>query len=159
MFFTDNPIRKRAALLTAAVFAWLSIGPSAGAAYANTHHKTKGNQRALTPLELAHIKGMGAVHELSLDPASGSTYPWEGDVKDSFSGGVATTNTGNGNRLTPLPILGWTARGGLPVNFTIYHNSQGSHDFICGCDTSRNVNDNVTRVNEPGKVNVLHTYI
>jgi hypothetical protein len=113
MFFSENPIRRKVALLTAAVFAWLTVGPSAGAAYASTHQKAKGHQRALTPFELAHIKGMAGTHVLSLDEASGSTYAWEGNV--------GNTNTGNGNKLTELPIVGWTARGGLPVNFTIYH--------------------------------------
>lgn len=123
MFFTESPIRRKAAVLTAALFAWLCVGPSAGAAYANTHHKAKGNSRTLTPFELAHIKGAGP-HELSLDPDSGSTYGWEGSI-----GG---TNTGNGNKLTSLPIVGWTARGGLPVNFTIYHNSEGNHNAELG---------------------------
>ena len=47
-------------------------------------------------------------------------------------GTVGGTNTGNGNKLTTLPIVGWTARGGLPVNFTIYHNSQGNHNSELG---------------------------
>uniref|UniRef100_UPI00286CCB19 RHS repeat domain-containing protein n=1 Tax=Armatimonas sp. TaxID=1872638 RepID=UPI00286CCB19 len=124
MFFTENPNRRKVAVLTAALFAWLSVGPSAGAAYARTHTKAKGHSRALTAFERSHIRGAIPTHALSLDPASGSTYSWEGSV-----GG---TNTGNGNKLTTLPIVGWTARGGLPVNFTIYHNSQGSHDAELG---------------------------
>lgn len=48
---------------------------------------------------------------------SGSTFPWEG----SYGG----TNTSNGNKLTSVPLVGWTARGGLPVNLTLYHNSIG----------------------------------
>jgi hypothetical protein len=46
----------------------------------------------------------------------GSTYPWEGMV-----GG---TNTGNGNKLTTIPVVGWGARGGLPVSLALVHNSK-----------------------------------
>ncbi|WP_395088187.1 DUF6531 domain-containing protein [Armatimonas sp.] len=123
MFFTATPIRRKGAVLTAALFAWLSVGPSAGAAYAHTHQKAKGHQRVLTAFELKRITGATG-YALSLDPDSGSTYPWEGSV-----GG---TNTGNGNKLTELPIVGWSARGGLPVNFTLYHNSEGNHNSELG---------------------------
>ena len=66
----------------------------------------------------------GPSHTLTLSPDSGATFPWEGN-----SGG---TNSGNGNHLTQVPIVSWTARGGMPVNFNLAHNSQSSHNSELG---------------------------
>ncbi|MCC6729886.1 MAG: hypothetical protein IT208_11175, partial [Chthonomonadales bacterium] len=63
-------------------------------------------------------------HAVTLSPAPGPSYPWEGSIGD--------VNTGNGNKLTTLPLVGWTARGGMPVRFALYHNSQGSHNDELG---------------------------
>jgi YD repeat-containing protein len=52
----------------------------------------------------------------SVNPDPGGAYPWEGSV-----GG---TNTGNGNKVTTVPLVGWTAQGGLPVSLSLTHNSQ-----------------------------------
>jgi RHS repeat-associated protein len=41
-------------------------------------------------------------------------------------------NTVNGNKMTILPLVGWTARGGLPVSFALVHNSQSSHNSTLG---------------------------
>ncbi len=43
----------------------------------------------------------------------------------SWQGSVAGVNTGNGNKLTTVPIVGWTMRGGMPVSCALYHNSEG----------------------------------
>jgi YD repeat-containing protein len=67
---------------------------------------------------------MPAGHALSVAPDAGLAYNWEGS-----HGG---TNTGNGNKLTTIPIVGWTAKGGLPVSMALYHNSQGSHNSELG---------------------------
>ena len=61
---------------------------------------------------------------ISVAAEPGSSYPWEGQ-----SGG---TNTGNGNKLTTIPIVGWTARGGLPVSLSLFHNSQGGGNSELG---------------------------
>ena len=57
--------------------------------------------------------------QVSLDEDPGASYPWEG------SSGTGT-NTGNGNKMTTLPVVGWTARGGLPVSLC-----------LCLCSTTR----------------------
>ena len=44
----------------------------------------------------------------------------------SWQGSVAGVNTGNGNKLTSVPLVGWTMRGGMPVSCALYHNSQGA---------------------------------
>lgn len=43
----------------------------------------------------------------------------------SWQGTVAGVNTGNGNKTTTLPIVGWTMRGGMPVSCALIHNSHG----------------------------------
>ncbi|MCX6362151.1 MAG: hypothetical protein NT029_20340, partial [Armatimonadetes bacterium] len=68
--------------------------------------------------------GGGENHVISVDPAPGTTYSWEGTS--------AGTNTGNGNKLTRIPLVGWTACGGMPVEFALYHNSQGTHNSELG---------------------------
>jgi len=37
---------------------------------------------------------------------------------------VDNTNTGTGNKSTAVPTISWTARGGLKVDLTLYHNSE-----------------------------------
>ena len=49
-------------------------------------------------------------------PGPSSDYPWVGTVDD--------TNTGTGNKSTTVPTISWTARGGLQVDLTLYHNSE-----------------------------------
>lgn len=73
-----------------------------------------------------------AQHSTPVSSAPGQTYPWEGSVAQPTASSVAGTNTANGNKLTSIPIVGWTARGGLPVQMTLYHNSQGSHNSELG---------------------------
>jgi YD repeat-containing protein len=75
----------------------------------------------LLPVQIAHAQtaspGTIDAVAVALDEEPGGSYPWEGS-----SGG---TNTGNGNKMTTIPVVGWTARGGLPVSLSLYHNSQG----------------------------------
>ena len=59
---------------------------------------------------------------ISADP--GSSMPWEG----SFGG----VNSGNGNKLTSLNLFSWKTRGGMSVDFTLYHNSQTSYNDELG---------------------------
>ncbi len=55
---------------------------------------------------------------------TGNATAWEAMI-----GGV---NTASGNRLTELPIVSWTARGGLPVSLTLANNSQGTENGPLG---------------------------
>ncbi len=111
---------RRAALLNACVFVWsfLLFTPT----YALTHPpQTKRlGLRSLTTQEMGHLWGRVS----SVPPASGAAYRWQATHHE--------TNTGNGNKLTSHSIVAWTARGGLPVNLTLYHNSQGSTNAELG---------------------------
>ncbi|MEP6755010.1 MAG: DUF6531 domain-containing protein [Chthonomonadales bacterium] len=69
-----------------------------------------------------------AQHAISLSLDSGSAFPWEGS-RPSANG---TVNTGNGNKLTSIALVGWTAKGGMPVDISLYHNSEGSHNSELG---------------------------
>ena len=57
--------------------------------------------------------------QIACDPDAGGTYPWEASTSSG-------TNTGNGNKMTTLGITGWSAKGGLPVSLSLFHNSQGT---------------------------------
>ena len=48
--------------------------------------------------------------------AAGPAFPWQGTV--------AGVNTGNGNKMSTLPLTGWTMRGGMAVSCALIHNSQ-----------------------------------
>ena len=63
-------------------------------------------------------------HTLAVEAEPGSSLPWEGSAN-----GV---NTGNGNKLTTLPLFGWTVRGGMALDLTLYHNSQSVYDDELG---------------------------
>ncbi|WP_025228633.1 RHS repeat-associated core domain-containing protein [Fimbriimonas ginsengisoli] len=63
-------------------------------------------------------------HSLAVAAEPGTTYPWEGSTN-----GV---NTGNGNKLTKIPLVSWTGRGGMPVEFSLYHNSQTNYEDELG---------------------------
>ena len=60
------------------------------------------------------------------------TLPPAGTPAFSWQGTVAGVNTGNGNKTTALPIVGWTMRGGMAVSCALYHNSQGASYGGCG---------------------------
>src|SRR5207253_1087526 len=51
----------------------------------------------------------------SFEPEGGPALPWQGQAGD-----VKTTN---GNKVTTIPIVAWTAKGGLPVSLSVFHNS------------------------------------
>src|SRR5579871_1027933 len=79
--------------------------------------------RHLSPEEMKRLVGANT-HTLSYAVASGPTYGWEGNTNG--------TNTGNGNKLTSIPLVSWTQRGGSPVNLVLYHNSEGNHNSELG---------------------------
>ncbi len=73
--------------------------------------------------------GPAAAFDVSNPPAKpgarpGPAYGWEASV--------AGVNLANGNKLTSIPIVGWKQRGGLPVDFTLYHSSEAGWTGWCG---------------------------
>jgi RHS repeat-associated protein len=124
-WFTHTNLR-RLSVLTMLTTGWLTVGPGVGSAVAQSRirNSNKGHQRVLTPLELARIHGSQMVQDTAMidpvdrdvDGQTGSTFPWEG--------GVGGLNTVNGNKLTSLPIVGWSGRGGMSVSLELFHNSQ-----------------------------------
>jgi len=75
---------------------------------------------------------------------SGSTYPWEAEFSVPSLSSFASSgkrvspvashqiNSVNGNKLTAIPIVGWTARGGLPVSLSLVHNSESNQNLTLG---------------------------
>ena len=55
---------------------------------------------------------------------SGPAYPWEG----SYDG----VNTSTGDKLTSVPIAHYPVRGGMSVDFTLYHNSESAQSLTLG---------------------------
>ena len=84
------------------------------------------NLRRLTPQQMRRIWGQQApmAHAVSVADAPGGSLPWEGSV--------GSTNTGNGNKQTGIPIVSWTQRGGLPISLVLTHNSQSNRNAELG---------------------------
>src|SRR4051812_18617952 len=99
------------ALVSLVSFGWSAV--LAQPLYAQTHQPPEKHPgiRHLSPEEMQTMFGSrpgggSTPHPTPVSSAPGSTYEWEGSM-----GG---TNTGNGNKLTFLPLVGWTQQGGLP---------------------------------------------
>jgi hypothetical protein len=89
------------------------VSSFASSAFAQGGSQGNGGGNAIPPA--------GDVPETAISvPANpGSTFPWEGEA-----GNDGDLNTGNGNKLTSIPLVGWTARGGMPIALSLSHNSQ-----------------------------------
>jgi len=123
----NSPLLRHIALTLAFAVAWLGLAPAL--ASAQTLPQNVGHVRPLAPAEMRNITGAqhlppGMGNALPVSPESGDTLPWEG----SSNG----TNTGNGNKLTSLPLVGRNTRGDLPMAFTLYHNSQSTYNDEIG---------------------------
>lgn len=62
---------------------------------------------------------------------AGGAFVWESSAP-VVGDPTGQTNTVNGNHLTRLPLVAWPARGGMPVAWILYHNSQGTDDGALG---------------------------
>ena len=130
--FRDAAPLRFAARTTAFFVTWYATAPAFAAVVAGRHSEVRtGHSRCLTTSEMTHITGAQIIpsgppaHKTSTDLDGGQTYPWEGNA-----GGA---NTGNGNKLTELPLVSWKARGGrLGVAFSLIHNSEGNHNSELG---------------------------
>src|SRR5579884_216787 len=123
---TFRRVWRPLAFLTVICFVW-SFVLAPGALALAQPSPSVGHIRTLTPDEMRAIVGAQIVPNgftTGTDPDAGTPYPWEGNINN--------TNTVNGNKLSSFPLVGWTARGGLPVQFTLYHNSKGSYNRELG---------------------------
>ncbi|MCW3100318.1 MAG: repeat-containing protein, partial [Chthonomonadaceae bacterium] len=117
--------QQRFAMTVSTLFAWSAVLALPAQALAHASTAKQPGVRSLTLSEMQRITGsQGVLVAASVDSASGSTYPWEASV-----GG---TNTSNGNKLTTVPLVGWTVRGGMPLAFTLAHNSQSTYNSELG---------------------------
>jgi RHS repeat-associated protein len=91
----------------------------------DARYSSQGPLRAtIAPL----LQGPGQNHTTAVEPEPGSPLPWEGGGPSSNG----MVNTGNGNKLTKLPLVSWPERGGMEVDFTLYHNSQTTYNDELG---------------------------
>src|SRR5919201_795656 len=79
---------------------------------------------------MERILGGQAPYPTGTSPNPGTPYQWNGSA--------GSTNTTNGNKLTAVTLVGWKARGGLPVSFTLTHNSKSTHSESVGQKWSHN---------------------
>ena len=110
-------LTRRLALLISLSFTWSAVFGPAAQALASAPLPPPGTIRPLSEAEMEAIAGMAAI-------SVGNAMSWEGTYGD-----VKTTS---GNKLTSVPIVGWTARGGMPVQFILYHNSGSSDNTEVG---------------------------
>ena len=75
-------------------------------------------------IEMVEELQFSSGHTLAVFAEPGSSMPWEG----SFGG----VNSGNGNKLTSLNLFSWKTRGGMSVDFTLFHNSQTAYNDELG---------------------------
>ena len=75
----------------------------------------------------------------------GPAYPWEGSVYD--------VKTGNGDKLTSIPIVAWKQQGGLPIELTLNHNSESSRSGELGAKWATSYDDTLS-VDASGNVTV-----
>ncbi len=124
---------RRLALVVAACFSWsLALASSARAITARPPAPPS-RTWVLSAKEMQRIigatairsdptggnDGTGAGSSSNVGATPGPTVPWVGSVGD--------VSTGTGNKLTVVPVVGWTARGGLKVQFSLFHASQSSY--------------------------------
>lgn len=77
---------------------------------------------------------LASFHGLTVSASSGQGQPAQGSLPSSEGGGsvMGRVNTFNGTKLTTVPLIHWTTRGGMPVDATIYHSSNTSDDDELG---------------------------
>ena len=119
--------RRAIAPPVALIFSWsFCFGPAVQAAtYRAPRHP--GRVRSLLPAEMRRISGSqtgGGTSTAPVEKDTGAPYPWNGQSNG--------TNTWNGNKLISLPLVSWTAKGGLPVAFTLNHNSKSTYNGALG---------------------------
>jgi len=121
-------LQRLVALGAAGSFVWSFLLATPAIALTHPAPPDRSGVRLLTPEQMTRIvgkQGIGAApHQVSVANSPGDSYPWEGSV-----GG---TNTGNGNKQTSIPIVGWTQKGGLPVSLSLTHNSQSNRNAELG---------------------------
>lgn len=84
-------------------------------------------------------------HTLAVDAAPGAPLPWEGSI--------GSVNSGNGDKLTSLHLFSWKGRGGMPIDFTLYHNSETNYNDELGHGWSWTYDD---YINVSGSVATVH---
>ena len=67
-------------------------------------------------------------HPEAVEAAPGSSLPWEGSAPTNSG----TINTGNGDKLTSIPLFSWKEQGGRSVGLTLYQNSETTYNAELG---------------------------
>ncbi len=79
-----------------------------------------------------------AVGQTTPEGDGAGTLPGEGEYGGGSAGSSVNTNTGN--RREVEPIVSWSARGNIGVDFHLIHNSKGAYQFDLGKGWSHSYN-------------------
>jgi RHS repeat-associated protein len=77
------------------------------------------------------LQGGGGGQDTGFDEGSGGGFSWEGGGTGGVTG-ASSVNTNNGNKLTTIPLVSWQIRGGMILDFTLYHNSISTYQGQIG---------------------------
>ena len=85
---------------------------------------------AVSSLEMPFLT---LAHGQTFSAYAGQGQPAQATLPSSGGGSVmGKVNTFNGTKLTTVPLIHWTTRGGMPVDATLYHSSNTSDDDELG---------------------------
>src|SRR5690348_9719047 len=93
---TMRRIWRRITPVVVTSFVWSSTLATGAQAMVNQPPRPQGHVQKLSDEQMRRI--VGAIHLTPTAVQPGSTYPWEGSSGD--------VNTGNGNKLTSIPLVG-----------------------------------------------------
>ena len=143
-FKTTRKWMRQAALPMAACFAWsVCLAPAAYAAAARPP-VPPGHTRPLSTAEMRRITGR--TYPTGMSPEPGSPYAWSGNA-----GGA---NTGNGNKRFSTTLVGWKNKGGLPIDFTLTHNSRSARGGEVGPKWTHSFDLRLDNTNPGGQLTV-----
>jgi len=89
-------------------------------------------------LSLAPMILPSVVSQTEPEGEGAGTLPGEGEYGGGSSGSTVNTNTGNRREIEP--IVSWSARGNIGVDFHLIHNSKGAYQFDLGKGWSHSYN-------------------
>jgi RHS repeat-associated protein len=146
--FVLSPLRRsrflrRLAGSLSLCLAWTTLAPGIAAAAPQPSPSSSGTIRPLRDFEMERFVGSQSGGQMETGGGEGGgTQNWEGGTGGGSTpgggatpggggpatGGTGETNTVNGNKITPLPIVSWRTRGGGQFGLALFHNSRGVHN-------------------------------
>jgi len=125
---------RRLALAVVACFSWSLVLASSARAITVRPPAPPSRTWVLSAKEMQRIIGATAFPASGGDTGGGFGTNGSSDnagaspgPAQSWVGSAGDVNTINGAKLTVVPVVGWTARGGLRVQYSLYHSSVSAY--------------------------------